>query len=84
MLIEDTCGEGKGTYRKIKNAHSAKEIIVTIETDMNPDPNNWYPGKRDFTLKPDQIRILGCSIVDEGEGKKDSQVSHTILGARFK
>jgi len=84
LINEGVCGEGKGIYRKIKNSHSTKEIVVTIETDISPDPNNWYPSKRDFNLKPDQLRILGCSIVDEGAGKEDSRVSHSILGARFK
>jgi len=84
LIIEGTCGEGKGIYRKVKNTHSIKEIVVTIETDMSPDPNNWYPSKRDFSLQPNQLRILGCSIVDEGAGKEDSQVSHAIIDARFK
>ncbi|MEK9628905.1 MAG: hypothetical protein VW455_07765 [Nitrospinota bacterium] len=84
IINEGECGEGKGIYRKIKNSHSSKEIVVTIKTDLSPDPNNWYPSERDFTLKPDQQRILACSIVDEGPGKEDSRVSHSILGAKFK
>ncbi len=84
LLNNGTCGEGKGIYRKVKNSHSSKDIVVTIETDMSPDPNNWYPSKRDFNLKPDQLRILGCSIVVEGPGKEDSRITHTILDARFK
>lgn len=84
LINEGPCGGGKGIYRKIKNSHRNQDIIVSIEIDVSPDPNNWYPNKRDFNLKPNQLRILGCSIVDEGEGKEDSHVSHTILGARFK
>ncbi len=84
LLNEGVCGNGKGIYRKIKNSHGTKELVVTIETDISPDPNNWYPSKRDFNLKPNQLRILGCSVVDEGPGKKDSHVSHSIINARFK
>lgn len=84
LINEGVCGEGKGVYRKIKNTHNTREIVATIKTDMSPDPNNWYPSKRDFNLKPNQLRILGCSVVDEGPGKEDSRVSHSILGARFK
>ncbi|MBT5471075.1 MAG: hypothetical protein HOK41_10780 [Nitrospina sp.] len=84
LINNGVCGEGKGIYRKIKNSHGMKDVVVTIETDMSPDPNNWYPSKRDFNLKPDQLRILGCSIVVEGPGKDDSRISHTILDARFK
>ncbi len=83
LIKADTCGNGKGIYNKVKNSHGSKNIIVTIETDMSPDPNNWYPSQRDFNLKPGQLRILGCSIVDEGAGKPDSRVSHTIINARF-
>jgi hypothetical protein len=83
LIKNGSCGNGKGLYNKIKNSHDSKAIVFTIETDMSPDPNNWYPSQRDFKLKPDQLRILGCSIVDEGAGKADSLVFHKIINARF-
>ena len=83
LIKSDSCGNGKGLYNKVKNSHDSKVVVVTIETDVSPDPNNWYPSQRDFNLNPDQLRILGCSIVDEGAGKADSLVSHRIVNARF-
>ena len=83
LIKNGPCGNGKGLYNKIKNSHDSKIVVVTIETDMSPDPNNWYPSQRDFHLKPGQLRILGCSTVDEGAGKADSLVSHRIVSARF-
>ncbi len=83
LMKSGSCGNGKGLYNKIKNSHETKIVVVTIETDMSPDPNNWYPSQRNFNLKPNQLRILGCSIVDEGAGKADSRVSHKIINARF-
>ena len=83
LIKKGSCGNGKGLYNKIKNSHDSKIVVVTIETDMSPDPNDWYPSQRDFNLKPNQLRILGCSIVDEGAGKTDSLVSHRIVNARF-
>lgn len=83
LIQNGVCGNGKGLYNKVKNSHDSKNVVVTIETDMSPDPNNWYPSQRDFNLKPRQIRILGCSIVDEGSNKKDSHVFHKIVNARF-
>ncbi len=83
LIKNGPCGNGKGLYNKVKNSHDSKIVVVTIETDMSPDPNNWYPSQRDFNLKPDQLRILGCSIVDEGSRKVDSRVSHRIVNARF-
>jgi hypothetical protein len=83
LIKNGSCGNGKGLYNKIKNSHDSNIIVVTIETDMTPDPSNWYPSQRDFNLKPNQLRILGCSIVDEGAGKADSLVSHKIIKARF-
>jgi hypothetical protein len=83
LIKNGPCGNGKGLYNKVKNSHGSKIVVVTIETDMSPDPNNWYPSQRDFNLKPDQLRILGCSIVDEGAEKADSRVSHKIVNARF-
>jgi hypothetical protein len=83
LIKNGSCGNGKGLYNKIKNSHDSKIVVVTIETDMSPDPNDWYPSQRDFNLKPNQLRILGCSIVDEGAGKTDSLVSHRIVNARF-
>jgi hypothetical protein len=83
LIKKGSCGNGKGLYNKIKNSHDSKVVVVTIETDMTPDPNNWYPSQRDFNLKPNQLRILGCSVVDEGAGKADSLVSHRIVNTRF-
>jgi hypothetical protein len=83
LIKNGSCSNGKGLYSKIKNSHDSKVVIVTIETDVSPDPNNWYPSQRDFHLKPGQLRILGCSTVDEGAGKADSLVSHRIINARF-
>jgi hypothetical protein len=83
LIQNGSCGNGKGLYNKIKNSHASNNVVVTIETDMSPDPNNWYPSQRNFSLKPDQLRILGCSIVDEGAGKSDSRVSHKIVNAIF-
>ena len=83
LIKNGSCGNGKGLYNKIKNSHDSKIVVVTIETDISPDPNSWYPSQRDFNLKPNQLRILGCSIVDEGAGKADSLVSHRIVSARF-
>ena len=83
LIKNGPCGNGKGLYNKVKNSHGSKIVVVTIETDMSPDPNNWYPSQRDFHLKPGQLRILGCSTVDEGAGKADSLVSHRIVSARF-
>ena len=83
LIKNGSCGNGKGLYNKIKNSHDSKIVVVSIETDMSPDPNSWYPSQRDFNLKPNQLRILGCSIVDEGAGKADSLVSHRIVSARF-
>ena len=83
LIKNGSCGNGKGLYNKVKNSHDSKIVVVTIETDISPDPNSWYPSQRDFNLKPNQLRILGCSIVDEGAGKADSLVSHRIVNARF-
>lgn len=83
LINNGSCGNGKGLYNKVKNSHDSKVVVVTIETDVSPDPNNWYPSQRNFNLKPAQLRILGCSIVDEGAGKEDSLVSHRIVKARF-
>jgi hypothetical protein len=83
LIKNGSCGNGKGVYNKIKNSHGSKVIVATIETNMTPDPDNWYPNQRDFNLKSNQLRILGCSIVDEGAGKTDSIVSHKIVNARF-
>ena len=83
LIKNGPCGNGKGLYNKIKNSHDSKIVVVTIETDISPDPNSWYPSQRDFNLKPNQLRILGCSVVDEGAGKADSLVSHRIVNTRF-
>ena len=75
-------GRKKGLYNKVRNSHDSKNIIVTIEIDMPPAPNNWYPRQRDFNLKPGQLRILVWSIVDEAS-KAHSRVSDMIVNARF-
>ena len=84
LINEEPCGERKGIYRKIKNSHSSKIIIATVETDVSPDPENWYPTQRDFTLKPGHTRILGCSVIINEAGQLIGNTTHVILSAKFK
>jgi hypothetical protein len=73
----------KRAFKKNKNSHDSKIVVVTIETDMSPAPNNLYLSQRVFNLKPNQLRIQGLTIVDEGAGKADNLVYHRIVNAKF-
>ncbi len=83
LIDEEPCGEGKGLYRKVKNTHPLKIIVVTIKTDVSPDPNNWYPSQRDFVLNPGQTRILGCSVINDEKGQLVGRTSHVALSAKL-
>jgi hypothetical protein len=83
LIDEEPCGEGKGLYRKVKNTNPSKIIVVTIKTDVSPDPNNWYPNQRDFILKPGETRILGCSVINDEKGQLVGRTSHVVLSAKF-
>jgi len=84
LKVEDACGDGQGAYQKIYNSHSSRVIVATVETDMIPDPHNWYPTRRDFTLDSGQTRVLGCSAVSMGGNDPGRRVSYTVVSARFK
>jgi len=84
LLIKDgDCSNGKGTYNKVKSSHSSKVVAVTIQTNLSPHPNNGYPTQRAINLKPGQLRILGCLMVNEGPDKAASSVSHKVVNATF-
>lgn len=46
-------------------------------------PNNGYPTQRAINLKPGQLRILGCLMVNKGPDKAASSVSHKVVNATF-
>jgi len=84
LKSEGPCNEGKGVYRRIINTRESQAVVARVQTDVDPDPNNWYPTERNVTLEPGQARVLECSHVDMGEGQGEDKVSYAILSVDFK
>ena len=83
ILSDKTCPGGKGVYKQLKNRHETRTILVTVETDVDPDPNNWYPANRPFRLQPNQERILGCTEVSSSDASRSDMVSFAVKEAQF-
>ncbi len=84
LIAGKSCADGKAFYQTLRNAHPSKSIVANVQTDVSPDPNNWYPTKREYQLNPEQTRILGCPVVSVGDGKPDHQIIYSLQSARFK